>query len=266
MLAGRVCAFAFSTLVAICHTWAQPRTTVPSPQSIPVAGSWARSGWKVPAKSGPTTSIQELQHSVPAKAARESAKGEKARDRRDYQQAVEHFERAIQLDPEFVAARNNLAGLYLVNNQPALAIEQLEAAVAVDPHRCEPYSNLALGYLMVGRMEAAERAARRTLDLDRGGSQSRMLLGLVLVVRGKLTPEALDLLERVEPEFVQAHLLAAHILASRGDYKQASAKVRAFLASGETEGRDLAQHWLRTIEEAQKQDEAKLNAITASAK
>jgi len=82
-----------------------------------------------------TVTLQELQHIVPSKAWKEMEKAEAARLRNRTDDAIRHYGQAISLDPEFVAARNNLAVVYLIIRRPDAAVAQLEAAIKADPNR-----------------------------------------------------------------------------------------------------------------------------------
>lgn len=78
--------------------------------------------------------VRELGHVVPKKAHKEAEKAENARAQEQSATAIEHYNRAIEIDPEFVAARNNLAVMYLVEGNGEAAVAQLEEAAKIDAH------------------------------------------------------------------------------------------------------------------------------------
>lgn len=199
---------------------------------------------------------KELEHAVPGKATREAERAERARLKYQFADSIDHLKRAVQIDPQFVGARNNLAALYLMTGDPAAAVEQLEQAIKIDPHSPMPFSNLALGYMLLHRPEDAERAARQTIELDRVNLRPHMILGLSLVLQQKFTNEALNSLGRAEAEFPQAYLLSARILAARGDSDKAKAEIKTYLATGDQSAVELAHEWLGTIQEAEQKTTA----------
>ncbi len=82
-----------------------------------------------PRDTSKIVTIQELHHIVPKKAQKEMEKAEQARVGHRTDDVIRHLNQAISIDPEFIAARNNLAVFYLTAPKPAPAIAQLEEAV-----------------------------------------------------------------------------------------------------------------------------------------
>ena len=195
--------------------------------------------------------LQELSHTVPGKARTEMEKAEAARAKNRTDEAIDRLNRAISIDPDFVAARNNLAVLYLYSNQTEAAVAQLEEAVRIDPWNSTLFSNLTIGYVMSRRFEAAERTARVNMDLDRVGSHAPMLLGMVLVTERKYTAEALRYFNRARGDYPLAHLLAGLILLAQAKLAEAKPYFEAYLATGDQEHRSEAARWLARIDQGQ---------------
>ena len=131
-------------------------------------------------------SVQELGHTVPKRAKSECQNGEKAWRQGRTDEAIRHFEQAVAMDSEFVAARNNLAVTYMASDKVDLAIGQLEQAVKIDPHNSLLFSNLAIGHLLLHDLEAGERAARESIHLNRMSIEAHVLLGLTLIRGGEV--------------------------------------------------------------------------------
>lgn len=198
-----------------------------------------------------TVTAQELHHKVPKKARKEVEKAERARAKNRMDEAIVHFKQAISIDPELVAARNNLAAIYLRAAQPEPAIAQLEEAAKIDPKHPVLFRNLAVGYAMIHNLEAAERAARVTVGLDRTGGRAPLLLGYVLMEQRKFTEEALQCFERARDEYPLAHLLAAQVLVAQGHSEKARSEIYTYLSSGEQNFRATATRWLDLIDQGQ---------------
>jgi tetratricopeptide (TPR) repeat protein len=195
--------------------------------------------------------IQELHHTVPKKARKELEKAERARAKHRTDEAIDHFKQAILIDPEFVAARNNLAAIYLVAENPEPAVAQLEEAVKIDPNNPTLLRNLTVGYAMMHKFDAAERAARLRVGLDRTSGHAIMLLGFVLIQQRKFTGEALQCFERRRSEYPLAHLLAAMVLIEQHSSERAKFEIQAYLSSGQQEFRAFATHWLDLIDQGE---------------
>jgi len=205
-----------------------------------------------PHDSSNTVTVQALNHKVPKKARKEVEKAERARAKNRTDEAIVHFKLAISIDPEFVAARNNLAVLHLMTTQPEPAIAQLEEAVKIDPKNPSLFRNLTIGYSMIHNFEAAERAARLRVSLDRtGGGHARLLLGFVLIKQRKFTEEALQCFERARDEYPLAHLLAAPVLIAQGNSERAKSEIHSYLSTGEQDFRATATRWLDLIDQGQ---------------
>ncbi len=204
---------------------------------------------QAPSSESAIITLHQLAHEAPGKAMKEYQRALKAEDRGDRQAAIEHLQKAIRIDPEFCAARNDLGANYLFTNHIDLAIEQLNKTIAIDPHAAMPYSNLAVAFLMQNRLDDAERAARQEVDLDRAGTRGRLLLGISLVLQKKFTAEAEQSLRKAAADFPQARLMLAPVLAAHGKIESARAQLQQYLASGERSGVEIAKDWMRQLDQ-----------------
>jgi len=207
-----------------------------------------------PRESHPTSgessvvTIQQINHRIPPKAHAEAIKAEKARLAHKTEEAVRHYYQAILIDPQFVAARNNLAFLFQ-ESDPESAVKQLEEAVKIDPHNALLFRNLTIAYARSHRFDAAERAARTNVDLDRtGGHAALMLLGFALMDRQKFTDEALQCFDRSREEYADADLFAARVLMGQGKLATAKARLRTYLCMPEPQYAEVANDWLELID------------------
>jgi tetratricopeptide (TPR) repeat protein len=192
--------------------------------------------------------LHELSHQVPGKAAKEYERASRAVQMGDLEAAIQHYKKAIAIDPEFCAAINNLGSTYLRVNGTDLAIEQFNKAIAVDPHAATPYSNLAIAYLRQDQYSDAERTSRRALDLNRAGIHSRLVLGISLVLQKKFTAEAEQSLTRAASDYPRANfwLAVGHLI--RGDIATAKDYLKMCLASGEKTSMNKAKALLQDLD------------------
>lgn len=194
------------------------------------------------------STVQELRHRVPSKARQEMEKGDKARVNGKTSDAILHMGRAIAIDPEYIAARNNLAITYLTMGESQAAISQLEAAAKIDPNRAILFNNMAVALAMQRRYDDAERAARRAVGLDGASRTIRTLLGMILFGEKKYNVETLRCFDGASEDDPWIHLLTARILIAQGHTEAAKTEIQGYLATGETENRNLAQNWLEAID------------------
>jgi tetratricopeptide (TPR) repeat protein len=103
---------------------------------------------------------KELQQELaidPANAGAEYVLGELARQGQDLPEAVRHFTKATQLNPNFADAYLGLGMSQLAEKNYAAAVAPLEAAVKLQPGNPAAHYGLATAYGRTGRKEDAKR-------------------------------------------------------------------------------------------------------------
>jgi len=85
-----------------------------------------------------------------------------------YEEAAGQARKAIELDPEYPNAYNDLGSYLIELKRPAVAIPWLEKATTMKEYCCPHYSYYQLGRarLMQGRVEAAEEALRASIAVN----------------------------------------------------------------------------------------------------
>lgn len=197
-----------------------------------------------------TISVHELL--LPAGAIKEFQRSEKAVRSGNFQSAAEHLRKAIQIDPDFIQAHNNLGASYLQLSEYESAVSEFQRAIALDPGVQETHRNLGLGLFLLHRYVEAEIAARRALQLDPQRSNARYTLGRILAAEGNGSAEAEQLLRQSLPEFVDARLPLAQVLLNRGATEEAAAELRAYMTSpgANPAAEPAVRYWLSKIVQA----------------
>ncbi len=196
-----------------------------------------------------TVSVGRLGHKVPRKAQKEFEKAVAASEKNDSWTAIEHLKKAIEIDPAYMEAYNNLGARYLHVNQPQEAAYQFEKAIQLDSSSAKAHSNLSIAYLALRRFEEAEREAREAVKLDSTSNISRYALGMALAAQNRQPQEAVQNLDAAARELPKARLTAAQVLAREGQRAEAAAELRKYLDSGHEEHRELVRTWLTKLEE-----------------
>ena len=151
---------------------------------------------------GRIVSAAELRQAVPASAKKEYDVALKRVNKGDVSQAAAHFEQAIAIYPEYLAARNDLGAQYLKLKRERRdysgAISQLQLAIAIDSSWPTPRLWLGFALLEIGDLPAAERELTKALVM--GGA-----------------------------ECVAAHYHLARAYVLRGDGKEAARAIKAYL-------------------------------------
>jgi Flp pilus assembly protein TadD len=196
-----------------------------------------------------TVSAARLGHKIPSKAQKEFNKAVAAAEKNDSQTAIEHLKKAIEIDPDFMEAYNNLGARYLKMNQPEEAAAELEKAVQLDSSSSQAHSNLAIAYLTLGRLGDAEWEARQAVQFDSTSNAARYVLGMSLAAQNREPKEAVQNLDAAAREMPKARLTAAQVLEREGQRVEAAAQLRKYLDSGQGENREEVQAWLIQLEE-----------------
>lgn len=205
---------------------AQPRAE----SSLPLAG---------------TVSASELL--IPAKAIKEFKRGRKAYLANDFKSSAEHFEKAIQMYPDFAEAHNNLGSSYLMEGASEKSLAEFERAIALDPKRIGAYNNLSLAFLLLKRYPDSEAAARRALQIDPRYVTALSLLGNALAAQQHYTQEAVDSLRQSRREIPEDRLTLVEVLLKRGELDQAVAELRDYLQVAPEAEKQQVRCWLAQL-------------------
>jgi len=94
-------------------------------------------------------------------------------------EAIKSFKKAIELDPNYANAYNNLGWLYANNGEFDNAIKMLEKAISVNPNLPRPYGNLGNIYLTLGDKVKAKSYYEKSLSL--GSVDPNVVEGLKII-------------------------------------------------------------------------------------
>jgi tetratricopeptide (TPR) repeat protein len=200
-----------------------------------------------------TVSVARLQHKVPPKAQKEFNKGVAAEHKKDLKAAIEHFQKAIELDPEYLEAYNNLGVRYMENGEYDQALTYFNKAIQLDAHSALPQSNAACALLALHKWDEAERAARRAMDLDPVDMRAKYVLAVALLTQGKQTDEALANLKAAGRSMPRAHLVAAKALKIQGHSEESQEELNQYLATANPQQRQQAIAWMSDVQTTARQ-------------
>jgi tetratricopeptide (TPR) repeat protein len=160
-----------------------------------------------------TISVAQLKHRVSSKALREFARADHEMRKKHLEAAIEHLNKAIDIDPAYMEAQNNLGARYIQRGDYEQAVTHLRIAFRLDPTSIFARTNLGMALWLAGDCGEAEQIANDAVRLAPGFPQAQFLLGMILDAKG--APEALEHLEKSAREIPKARLLAAGILMKR---------------------------------------------------
>lgn len=157
----------------------------------------------------PTLAADVFPHEVPAAARKLASRAERLSRKQQHEAAIEQFQQALQIDPRFYAAGNNLALEYFSAGKPDLAIETLTRLTKSDPQYVLAFDNLAIVLCKLGRYSEAEVAARHAYAAHPFSYKAAYVFGSSMVHQGKWTPEARQALRYASERHPEANELLA---------------------------------------------------------
>lgn len=111
-------------------------------------------------------------------------KGLAAASKGYHDEAIDHYDSAIKINPNFAAAYVNRAVSRYQKRDPDTALADLGRALQINPHHAEAYNHRAVLYSSIGRFDEAIQDLTRSLDL---GPSAPVFYarGLVYLERGR---------------------------------------------------------------------------------
>lgn len=194
-------------------------------------------------------SAAELRQVVPSAAKKEYQLGLKFVSKGDYQQAATHFQEAIKVYPEYLAARNDLGAQYLKLKRLDEAQGFFESVLRDDPKNFNAKFNTGLVQVERRNYTEALSLLNEAIGIDSTRPVARLWIGIAKLEMGELDTAEAELTRALimgGEECVAAHYHLARIYMTRGDLPAAARSVHTYLQlapRGEfiTEAKALAQ-------------------------
>lgn len=145
--------------------------------------------------------------------------------KKEIDKAIEHLQKAIEIDPKYTEARNNLCRAYGAAGKWDEAIKQCEIATKdilyATPHFA--YNNLGLAYYHSGQLQKAVDAFKKAIEIAPRFAPSHNNLGMVYYELGELSIAEEELKTAVElfPEYIDAHFLLGKVYMEKGENNRA---------------------------------------------
>ena len=123
------------------------------------------------------------------------------------EEAIGHYRRALQLNPDFAEAHINLGIALGVRGQAEEAIQHFRQALRLRPDYAEVHSNFGNVLVNTGRLDEAIAHYRRALQLRPGYAEAHNNLGTALGMQGQVE-EAIRHFQQalqLRPDYAEAH-------------------------------------------------------------
>jgi Flp pilus assembly protein TadD len=132
-----------------------------------------------PDRSTGPISVARLTHKVPKNARDAFNRATEFAKKKQHADAVRELKRAVDLDPAFADAYNNLGVQHFLLNELAETETSLRRALDLDPSFVTAHINMAYLALTKGDARSAEQEAQRAIALGDKDGEAQRVLGLI---------------------------------------------------------------------------------------
>jgi len=144
-------------------------------------------------------------------------------DQGRFAEAISHFQRAVEIRPDYAEAYYNLGIALDRQGNPVEAMNQYQKALEIKPDYAEAHNNLGILLTKQGRAAEAIEQYQRAIELDPNRVEFYNNMGNLLATRGHLVEATANYQKAVEinPDFAAAHCNLGNALALQSKYTEA---------------------------------------------
>ncbi len=138
-------------------------------------------------------------------------------------EAIEPYQKALQLKPQDSTILNNLCGAYANSGRYGEALKSCQEAIQLKPDLAEAYNNLGWSYRQMGRYQEAIRSSKQAIRLQPDMATAHYNLGNAYAASKKYE-EAVESYKqaiRLEFDYAEAHLNLGAAYNQVGRYEDA---------------------------------------------
>lgn len=183
-------------------------------------------------RRGKVVSAAELRQVVPSAAKKQYELGLKFVGKGNFQQAANHFQEALAIYPEYLAARNDLGAQYLKLKRLDEAEQHFALVLRDDPKNFNATFNTGLVQVERRNYQEALSLLQQAVALDSTRPVARLWIGVAKLELGELESAEAELTRSLimgGDECVAAHYHLARIFKLRGETAAAARSVQTYL-------------------------------------
>ncbi|MGA2242990.1 MAG: tetratricopeptide repeat protein [Verrucomicrobiota bacterium] len=159
-------------------------------------------------------------------------------------EAIEHFQKVLEIKPNDVSAHCNLGNALRAVGRIDEAIVHFKKALDNEPDDADTYYNLGVALVCIGRSDEAHGCFQKVIELKPDSVGAYNNLGLVLFTQGKFA-EAIKEYRRtleLKPNYADAHFMLGCALRSQREFEAAKEQFQEVLKL--EPGHEMAQNGL----------------------
>lgn len=183
-------------------------------------------------RTSKVVSAAELQQTIPPAAKKQYELGLKFVSKGDFQQAASHFQNALSIYPEYLAARNDLGAQYLKLKQIDEAEKHFQIVLSNDPKNFNAKFNMGLVQVERHNYDDAISLLNQAVAIDSTRPVARLWIGIAKLELGDLDTAETELTRALitgGDDCIAAHYHLARIYLNRGDLSEATRSVQTYI-------------------------------------
>jgi tetratricopeptide (TPR) repeat protein len=177
--------------------------------------------------------LREYNRRFPKKAVKEYDKGLDADRAGKREQAISHYQTALQIAPGYYPAHNNLGSDYLSKADFANARREFDEVVRLNQSDATGYFNLSNVCMLMGEMGDAQKYLEEGMRRQPDSALGHFLLGSLDIRLGRFAEaeSALRQTIQLDPAMTQARLQLVNLLMKEGRKADAVAQLHDFVSA-----------------------------------
>jgi tetratricopeptide (TPR) repeat protein len=146
-------------------------------------------------------------------------------------EAIADFQRALQINPGLAEAHNNLGDALLQKGSVDEAIAQFQLSLQFRPDLAEAHCNLAGALMRKGNMDEAIAHFQQALQINPGNAEAQYDLGNAMLRKGNVDEAIAHFRQalQINPGFAEAHNNLGSVLLQKGSLDEAIVHFQKFL-------------------------------------
>ncbi len=163
-------------------------------------------------------------------------------------EAMSHWQAVLRLKPEFAEANNNLANALAAQQKWEQAIQQYQQSIKLRPDDAKVCYNLGIALVAAGRLDEAIESYQESLRINPGFAEAHNNLGIALAARTRWK-EAIaeyELALKIKPDYCEARNNLGAAFAGQGRWPEAVEQLQRALDLAILQGRQGLTEGIRT--------------------
>jgi tetratricopeptide (TPR) repeat protein len=140
-------------------------------------------------------------------------------------EAIAHFQKALQINPDFAEAHNNLGEALIQKGSVDEAIAHFQKALQINPDYAEAHNNLGEALIQKGNVDEAIAHFQKALQINPDYAEAHNNLGNALIQKRNVD-EAIAHYQKalqIKPDYAEAHYNLGNALIQKGNVDEAIA-------------------------------------------